>query len=82
MCIPQTEADSKQIIADLCSTVNELRKQIKTLSISNTSEEQLAKNLKSKDILLNDEEKKMVCDWILKQMKSEGKQIKMNLLYK
>ena len=58
MCIPQTEADSKQIIADLCSTVNELRKQIKTLSISNTSEEQLAKNLKSKDILLNEEEKK------------------------
>ena len=38
--------------------------------------------MQSKDILLNEEEKKMVCDWILKQMKSEGKQIGMNLLYK
>ena len=66
LCIPQTEADSKQIIADLCSTVNDLRKQIKTLSTSRISEEQLAKNLQSKDILLNEEEKKMICDWILK----------------
>ena len=82
LCIPQLEANPKTIINDLCLTVNELRKQIKTLSISNISEEQLAKNLQSKDILLNEEEKTMVCDWILKQMKSEGKQIEMKLLYK
>lgn len=82
LCIPQTEIDSKKVIAELCTTVNQLRKQIKALSISNISEEQLAKNLQSKDILLNEEEKKMVCNWILKQMKSEGKQIKMNLIYR
>ena len=55
MCIPQTKIDSKRMITDLCSTVNELRKQIKALSISNISEEQLTKNLQSKDILLNEE---------------------------
>ena len=42
----------------------------------------MQKNLQSKDILLNEEEKKMVCDWILKQMKSEGKKVNMTLLYK
>ena len=83
LCIPQTEIDSKTIIKDLCSTVNELRKQIKLLSGNSIiTEEQLSKNLQSKDILLNGEEKKMVCDWILKQMKSEGKKIEMKLLYK
>lgn len=81
LCIPQSESDSKTIIKELCSTINELRKQIKSISYT-ISEEQLAKNLKSKDILLNEEEKKMVCDWILKQMKSQGKKIEMKLLYK
>ena len=81
LCIPQSESDSKTIIKELCSTINELRKQIK--SINNTvSKEQLAKNLKSKDILLNEEEKKMISDWILIQMKSQGKKIGMTLLYK
>ena len=81
LCIPQSESDSKTIIKELCSTINELRKQIKSISYT-ISEEQLAKNLKSKDILLNEEEKKMICDWILKQMKSQGKKIEMKLLYK
>ena len=82
LCIPQLEANPKTIINELCLTVNELRKQIKSLMNQNISEEQLAKNLQSKDILLNEEEKKMVCDWILKQMKSENKQVQMTLLYK
>jgi len=81
LCIPQADIDSKTIINDLCSTVNELRKQIKSLT-TNVPEEKLAENLKSKEILLDEEEKKMVCDWILKQMKSEGKKIEMNLLYR
>lgn len=81
LCIPQSESDSKTIIKELCSTINELRKQIKSISYT-ISEEQLAKNLKSKDILLNEEEKKMICDWILIQMKSQGKKIEMKLLYK
>lgn len=59
LCIPQAEIDSKTIINDLCSTVNELRKKIESLSnINIISEEQLAANLKSNEILLNEEEKK------------------------
>ena len=82
LTIPQAEMDSKKVIADLCSTVNELKREIKLLKSIQISEEQLEKNLKSKDILLNEEEKKMVCDWILKRMKSEGKKVNMTLLYK
>ena len=81
LCIPQADIDSKTIVNDLCSTVNELRKKIKSFTAS-VPKEKLAENLKSKEILLNEEEKKMVCDWILKQMKSEGKKIEMNLLYR
>ena len=79
--IPQGEVDQQKVINDLCSTVNELRKKIKSLTV-NISEEQLKRNLESKEILLDEEEKKMVCDWILKQMKSEGKQVQMTLLYR
>ena len=82
LTIPQAEIDSKQVIIDLCSTVNELKKKIKLLESNQISDEQLEINLKSKDILLNEEEKKMVCDWILKRMKSEGKKVQMTLLYK
>ena len=57
LCIPQADIDSKTIINDLCSTVNELRKQIKSLT-TNVPEEKLAENLKSKEILLDEEEKK------------------------
>ena len=65
--------DTKKVISDLCSTVNSLKREIKMLKSSQITEEQLENNLKSKDILLNEEEKNMVCDWILKRMKSEGK---------
>ena len=82
LCIPKKELDSKTIINDLCQTVNDLRRQIKEITPNRISEEQLAINLKSKDIFLNEEEKKMVCNWILKQMKSEGKKVKMTLLYR
>ena len=62
---------------------NDLRKQIKLIgSNAIISEEQLKKNLESNNILLNEEEKNMVNNWILKQMKSEGKKIGMTLLYK
>lgn len=73
--IPQAEMDQKQVIADLCQKVNELNKEIKLLKTQTNlvSEEKLDINLKSKDILLNEEEKNMVCDWILKTMKSQGK---------
>ena len=81
LTIPKGEVDQEKVINDLCSTVNELRKKIKSLTI-NISEEQLKKNLESKDILLDEEEKRMVCDWILKQMNSEGKKVQMKLLYR
>lgn len=82
LTIPQAEIDSKQIISDLCTTVNELKKEIKLLRSNQITDEQLNKNLQSKDILLNGEEKVMVQKWILKRMKSEGKKIEMTLLYK
>ena len=82
LTIPQDKTDPQLVIDGLCQSVNELKRQIKALSINKVSEEQLAKNLKSKDILLNEEEKNMVCNWILKQMKSEDKKIEMTLLYR
>ena len=82
LTIPQAKVDTEKVIADLCSTVNELKREIKSLNVGEIPEEQLNENLKSKDILLNEEEKKMVCDWILKAMKSEGKQVNMTLLYR
>jgi len=82
LTIPQAKVDTEKVIADLCSTVNELKREIKSLNMGEIPEEKLNENLKSKDILLNEEEKKMVCDWILKAMKSEGKQVNMKLLYR
>ena len=82
LTIPQAEIDSKQIISDLCTTVNELKKEIKLIRSNQITDEQLNKNLQSKDILLNEEEKVMGHKWILKRMKSEGKKIEMTLLYK
>ena len=56
--IPQDKIDSNKVIASLCQTVNELNKKIKGLMIAEISEEQLEENLKSKDILKNEDEKK------------------------
>ena len=80
--IPQAEMDQKRVIADLCEKINELNKENKLLKSMYITEEQLQKNLNSKDIFLDKKEKKMVYDWILKSMKSEGKRVEMKLLYK
>ena len=91
LTIPLAEMDDHQVIVDLCSTVNELNKKIKLLGINQIPEEQLEKNLQSKDIILNEEEKKMLYDWILrkrdtmlKKMNFQGKKAEVNLklLYK
>ena len=82
LAIPQIEADTQKVIADLCSTVNELNRKFKLLKLGPITEEQLNENLKNKDILYKEEEKKMVHDWILKAMKSEGKKVNMTLLYR
>ena len=46
------------------------------------TEELLEENLKSKDILKNQDEKNMIFNWILKPMKSKDKKVNMTLLYK
>ena len=76
LTIPQAKMDDHQVIIDLCSTVNELKKKIKLLGINQITEEQLEKNLQSKDIILNEEEKKMLCDWILKRVKKKINEIR------
>ena len=81
LTIPQAKVDTEKVIADLCSTVNELKREIKSLNLREIPEEKLNENLKAKE-LINEEEKKMIFDWILKVMKVEGKQIKMELKYK
>ena len=82
LTIPQAEVDKKKVIEDLCTAVNELKREIKLLKSCQISEEKLNNNLKSEEILLNKEEKEMVFNWILKTMKSEAKEVKMSLLYK
>ena len=86
LIIPETEKDSKQVISDLCTIVNELRKKVKKLenqlSNSKISEEKLKENLSSNQIILNEEEEKMVFNWILSKVEPEKKTIKKTLLYK
>ena len=50
--------------------------------ITKIPEEKLKENLSSKDIILNEEEKKMINNWILKKLNQENKTVEMNLLYK
>lgn len=80
LTIPQEEVDPEIIISNLCQTVNELKRKIRTLGT--ISEEQLQKNLKSPNIFLDEEEKNMVCDWILETMKCKDGKVEMKLLYK
>ena len=42
--------DQKRVIADLCEKINELNKEIKILRSMYISEDQLKKNLESKNI--------------------------------
>lgn len=80
--IPQEKEDPNKIIIALCHTVNELNKKIKSLITGEISEEQLEENLKSKDILKNEDEKNMIINWILKSLKQKEKKVNMTLLYK
>ncbi len=85
LSIPQSKADTNQIISELCSTVNDLRKKVKYLEnqmISKISEEKLKESLISKEIILNEEEEKMIKNWILKKLNKENSKIELNLLYK
>ena len=86
LTIPETEKDQKQVISDLCTMVNELRKKVKKLETelekTKISEEQLKENLTSKEIILSEEEEKMIFNWILTKLKPEKKNIKMTLLYR
>ena len=59
LTIPQAKVDTEKVIADLCSTVNELKREIRSLNLGGIPEEKLNENLKSKE-LINEEEKKMI----------------------
>ena len=85
--IPETEQDIKEVVSGLCRTVNTLRKKIQKLENefllnSKIPEEKLKENLSSNEIILNEEEKKMIFNWILTKVNPEKKNIKMTLLYK
>ena len=82
LTISKEEEDPKKTIADLCQTVNDLKRQVKALSCSQISNEQLTKNLQSRNILLDEEEKNMVIDWISETLKNKEKKITMTLLYR
>ena len=77
LTIPETEKDQKQVISDLCTMVNELRKKVKKLETelekTKISEEQLKENLTSKEIILSEEEEKMIFNWILTKVNPEKK---------
>ena len=80
LTIPETEKDQKQVISDLCTIVNELRKKVKKLETelekTKISEEQLKENLTSKEIILSEEEEKMIFNWILTKVNPEKKILK------
>ena len=85
LSIPQKNINSKDIISELCSSLNDLRKKVKYLEnqmISKISEEKLKESLISKEIILNEEEEKMIKNWILKKLNKENSKIELNLLYK
>ena len=56
--ISQAEMDPNRVIADLCEKINELNKEIKLLKNMHISDEQLQKNLNSKDIFLDKKKRK------------------------
>ena len=85
--IPETEQDIQEVVSGLCTTINTLRKKVQKLENelllnSKIPEEKLKENLSSNEIILNEEEKKMIFNWILTKVNPEKKNIKMTLLYK
>ena len=76
LSIPLDKADPNKVIISLCQTVNDLNRKIKSMMIGEIPEEELEENLKSKDILKNEDEKNMVNNWILQTMKKEIKKKK------
>ena len=76
--IPETEHDIKEIVSGLYTTLNTLRKKVQKLENelllnSKIPEEKLKENLSSNEIILNEEEKKMIFNWILKKVNQEKK---------
>ena len=76
--IPETEQDIQEVVSGLCTTVNTLRKKVQKLENelllnSKIPEEKLKENLSSNEIILNEEEKKMIFNWILTKVNPEKK---------
>ena len=79
--IPESEQDIKEVVSSLCTTVNTLKKKVqklenKLLLNAKIPEEKLKENLSSNEIILNEEEKKMIFNWILTKVNPEKKKYK------
>ena len=91
--IPQTESDPNSVIQELTITMNKLNKQIKSMKLEMNEMKEFIDRLKEVDyivgsinrnkalqsdkIIIDEEEKKLICDWI-----SLDRKVKMELLYK
>ena len=91
--IPQTESDPNSVIQELTITMNKLNKQIKSMKLEMNEMKEFIDQLKEVDyivgsinrnkalqsdkIIIDEKEKKLICDWI-----SVDRKVKMTLLYK
>ena len=91
--IPQTESDPNSVIQELTITMNKLNKQIKSMKLEMNEMKEFIDRLKEVDyivgsinrnkallsdkMIIDEEERKLICDWI-----SINRKVKMELLYK
>ena len=91
--IPQTESDPNSVIQELTITMNKLNKQINSMKLEMNEMKEFIDQLKEVDyivgsinrnkalqsdkIIIDEKEKKLICDWI-----SVDRKVNMTLLYK
>ena len=91
--IPQTESDPNSVIQELTITMNKLNKQINSMKVEMNEMKEFIDQLKEVDyfvcyinrnkalqsdkIIIDEKEKKLICDWI-----SVDRKVNMTLLYK
>ena len=91
--IPQTESDPNSVIQELTITMNKLNKQINSMKLEMNEMKEFIDRLKEVDyivgsinrnkallsdkMIIDEEERKLICDWI-----SINRKVKMELLYK
>ena len=91
--IPQTESDPNSVIQELTISMNKLNKQINSMNLEMNEMKEFIDRLKEVDyivgsinrnkallsdkMIIDEEERKLICDWI-----SINRKVKMELLYK